>query len=366
MRILEACFSPSLGGLELYCLDIAGHLQRRGHEVTLWLTRGSKMASRHHEADLPVRLFRDPLRIDPAFVLKARRLIREGQFDVLHLHRSRDLGAFAWLKSPPRLLTLHMYSRLPKRDLYHQFIYHRLDRLLTISQMMQQTVLRTLPVKPEKVQTLYHGVDVEGLRSRAGNPLQTRQRLGIPPEVFLVGLVGRLEPMKGQEVLLKAIGHIYQRFPRLHAVLVGATDAAVPGYDQSLRDLARNLDISDRVHFAGFQVDTAPIFAALDLFVLASEQEAFGLVLLEAMAQEVAVIATNAGGVPEIVQDGINGRLTPYGDDLALAEALSSLMEEEAQRHRLARAGFHTVCEKFTLARHLEGLETHFADVIRA
>jgi glycosyltransferase involved in cell wall biosynthesis len=366
MRILEACFSPSLGGLELYCLNIAAQLQRRGHEVTLWLTRDSKMAKSPLASDLSVKLFREPGRIDPIFAFHAGRLIREHQYEILHLHRSKDLSTFALLKSPPRLMTLHMYSRLSKRDLYHRLIYRRLDRLLTITEMMRGTVLRTLPVKPDRVQTLYHGVDIEELKSSAGDLEQTRQRFGIPPEAFLVGLVGRLEPMKGQEVLLKAIVRLYQRYPRLHAILVGGLSTAFLGYDNYLADLARELNVSDRIHIAGFQTDTAPIFAALDLFVLASEQESFGLVLLEAMAQGVAVIATEAGGVAEIIQDSAEGLLTSYGDDLALAEAISRLMDDDALRRRLALAGYHTICEKFCLARHLDGLEAHFTSIVKA
>lgn len=366
MRILEACFSSSLGGLELYCLDVARHLRRRGHDVTLWLTRGSKMAQHPLAAEVPTRLFANPGRVNPLFAWQAGRLIREQRFEVLHLHRSLDLGTFAPVRRLARLLTLHIEPALSKRDLYHRWAYRRLNRVLAISQAMMLQARENMPVKPEAVSVLYHGIDVDDLVSRRGDPQAFRAALKLPADAFLAGMIGRLDPQKGQETLLKACARISQHFPRLHVMIAGEPTQGTRGYGRYLADLANQLGIAGHTHFVGFQVDTAPVYAGLDLFVLASHGESFGLVVLEAMAQSLPVIATNAGGVPEIITDGSNGLLVPPQDEAALARALDRMIRDEELRRRLAQAGFRTVCDRFSLARHLDGLEEHFNRIIGA
>jgi len=371
MRILEVCFSPSLGGLELYCLNTAQRLAARGHEVSLWLTQGSRMAEHAlagrpvremaGEAPLPytLRLSKAPGYVHPWFTLKARRLIREQDIQVIHLHRSQELALFAPINIP-KVLTLQIQSSLPKRDLWHRWVYSKVDRILTISELMRDLALKTLPVRSDKVHVLYYGVPADDLYSQRGDPQETRHRFGIPADAFLIGLVGRLEESKGQALLLKAFAQVYQRFPQAHLLLAGDPPPEHAGYDQELKSLAADLGVAERVHFIGFQADTAPIFAALDLCVLASKQEAFGVVLLEAMAQGVSIIATRAGGVPEVIQDGVNGLLVKPEDSAELAGAIERLISDAEGRRRLGKAGFRIVREKFGLERHLQALEEQF------
>jgi len=379
MHILEVCFSPSLGGLELYCLNIAARLRQRGHEVSLWLAEGSRMArcaSKESGAGpqggslwsqarpLPRDLFKPPGYINPYFTLRAKRLIRERGIDIIHLHRSQDLALFAPL-NVPKVLTLQIQSSLPKRDLWHRWVYSRVDRILTITYLMRDLALKTLPVNPDKIHALHYGIAADELYAKRGDPKETRRRFGIPEDAFLIGLVGRLEISKGQEVLLRAFAHIHQKYPQARLLFVGDPPPEHSGYDQDLQNLARDLGMAERVHFIGFQAVTPPIFAALDLFVLASRQEAFGLVLLEAMAQGVPIIATRAGGVPEVIENGVNGMLVNPGDAAELAGAIERLTGDAELRGRLGGAGFRVVRERFGIEMHMIALERHFEEVIQ-
>jgi glycosyltransferase involved in cell wall biosynthesis len=364
MRILEACFSPALGGLELYCLNISRRLKSRGHEVHLWLARNSRMQDHPLAAGLEPVAFDAPGYVNPRFTRNAARFIRDQRIQIIHLHRAQDLAVFAPLRSVYRILTLQIDSALPKRDLWHRWVYGRLDLLLAITERIRQRAIRALPISPDRVHTLYYGIDADEFFSRRMNPEQTRGMLGIREEDLVIGLVGRLEASKGQDVLLEAFARIYADFPRAHLIFAGNPPPEHAGYDVQLKQKARALQVIDRCHFIGFQADTAPIFAALDVAVLASRQEAFGLVLLEAMAMGVPIIATAAGGVPEIIQDGKNGLLVPPGDAQALAEALRRLLKSEGLREQLARNGSRVVREKFALKDHLENLERHFHDLI--
>lgn len=371
MNILEVCFSPSLGGLELYCLNTAARLQQRGHEVSLWLAEGSRMAGQAQTgggsppAGGPLYCsFKPPGYINPFFTLEAKKLINERGIEVVHLHRSQDLALFAPI-NVPKVFTLQIQSSLPKRDLWHRWTYSRVDRILTISELMREQAVKTLPVDPDKVHTLYYGIAADELSARRGDPGETRRKFGVPEDAFLIGLVGRLEESKGQAVLLKAFARICQKFPQAQLIFAGDPPPEREGYDQELKSLAAELGVAQRVHFIGFQAETAPVFAALDLCVLASKQEAFGLVLLEAMAQGKPIIATRAGGVPEVIQDGVNGLLVNPEDPAELAGAMERLMQDADLRERLGAEGFRIVRERFSLDAHLRALEGHLNEIIK-
>ncbi len=158
------------------------------------------------------------------------------------------------------------------------------------------------------------------------------------------GSVGRLSPEKGQGWLLEALAILIHKGQDLHAVLVGE--------GRSLRDLqnqARRLGIVERVHFTGTRRDVRDWLVHFDLFVLPSEWEGISLALLEAMASGLPVIASNTGGTPEIVQDGVTGLLVPPRDPKSLAEAMQRLLEDPLLRNRIGLAGRARVMESFSI-----------------
>ncbi|MFH1861644.1 MAG: glycosyltransferase family 4 protein [bacterium] len=364
MTILEACFSPALGGLELYCLNTARQLQQRGHKVLLWLRKNARMSKHPLAQEVGCQTFREPGYLAPLFSFRAQRLIQRENVEVIHLHRSRDLASFALLNAP-KLLTLQIESSLKKRDALHRFVYARVNLILTITDRMRKLACQTLPVEPERIQTLHYGIDADRIQQASGDPATTRQRLGIPMDAFVVGLLGRLEPSKGQHILLQALQQLDAAYPQLHVLIVGEAPPEKPNYDQILRQQAANLNVTDRVHFIDFQPQPEPIYAILDAFVLASKKESFGLVLLEAMAAGVPIIATEAGGVPEIIENGVNGLLIPPEDPDALAQQLRTLIEDSDLRCRLTTNGKRIVIERFNIERHLNALEAHFREIIR-
>lgn len=318
----------------------------------------SRQLNAHH--------FHEPGYLDPIFCWRAGRIVREAAIDVIHLHRSRDLASLSLLKRIPMVLTLQIESKFRKKDPYHRFVYSRLDRVLTITERMRGFALKALPVEADRIRTLHYGMDVHGFQQGRGDPLSFRRQLGIPEGAMVIGLVGRLEPSKGQDILIRALATLKGEFPDIHLLLPGEPPCEAKGYDRELRRLASTLGLDDEVHFIGFQANIAAVYAALDICVLASRKESFGLVLLEAMAMGVPLVATAAGGVPEIIEDGMSGLLVPPGDPEALAYAIRRLIQDPEQRQRLSRAGQNLVATKFNLDGHLDALERHFEGVIAA
>ena len=173
--------------------------------------------------------------------------------------------------------------------------------------------------------------------------------LDLPTDVPIVGLVGRMEPWKGQDRMLSAQALLRERGHRMHMVMVGGDAYDIsPDYARSLPGLAERLGLAGAVTMTGQVPDAGPYIERMDILVNASDCEPFGIVLLEGMARGVAVVAVDAGGPAEYVEDGRTGVLARSGDPHALADALEPLLASPALRHALGEAGRERFVEEFT------------------
>lgn len=189
-----------------------------------------------------------------------------------------------------------------------------------------------------RVELVQPGVDTAAIAGRAGSGDAVREQLGWQGRP-VVGIVGRLQEWKGQNVFLRAAAQVAARHSEATFAVVGGAVLGWEGdYPERLRRLASELGIADRVHFAGHQDDVYPWFDACDIVVHASFGEPFGLVLVEAMALGKPLVATAAGGPTEIVEDGESGLLVPPGDHEAMATAISRLLDDEGLRQRMGAA----------------------------
>jgi glycosyltransferase involved in cell wall biosynthesis len=180
------------------------------------------------------------------------------------------------------------------------------------------------------------------------DPVAVRLGAGLPANVPLVGCFGRLTEWKGQAVLLDALA----RLPGVHAALVGGPLFGESSYEAALRRQAERLGVAKRVHFLGHRDDVAALMRAMDVVVHTSTKfEPFGRVIVEGMLSERPVVATKIGGVPELVEDGVNGLLVPPKDPAALAAALDRVITDGALADRLAAAGRERALRSFTLDR---------------
>ena len=147
-------------------------------------------------------------------------------------------------------------------------------------------------------------------------------------------------------------------------MIIGAETIGQFGYTEYLKKLVDELALTNNVIFTGFHENVYKITSALDIIVLATKKETFGLSLIECMAQEIAPIGTDAGGVPEIIVSGINGILVPPLDEEKLSKALKKLIIDEDFRKRISRNARETIQHKFRLKNHLHDLEKIFYQVI--
>ena len=205
-------------------------------------------------------------------------------------------------------------------------------------------------IPEERITTVHNGIPLDRYRRSSSTLLRDQLRLG--PGEPLFGLVGRVTPWKGQDLFIRiAAEWARQGRPGRFAVIGRAFNEDGP-FEASLRDAVRHHGLEGRVHFVAFQADIAATLSQLDVLLHCSTKpEPFGRVVIEAMAVGVPVIGARAGGVPEILTDGVDGLLATPGNVGDYLRRLTALMDAPALRASLAGAGRRTVEQRFTLER---------------
>lgn len=364
MKIIQSCGSASWGGLEMQTVRIAAALAARGHRVTMLCVGGSTLHRQAVEAGLTAApLLGGPGGKAGAALRIAARLRRE-TWEVIHTHLSSDLGALVpgirLARWPGRLLlTKRMGSSISKKDILHRLLYRRVDNIFAISEYIRRNVLDTCPVNPEKVRLMHNALSLEHYRPELYERREIRRELGVDPKALLVGIIGRLTPKKGHREFLQAAEILVQRYPdRLTFLVVGGASHEEEAYEQEIRRMVAGNDlIRPRVFFSGFRSDIPRMLAAIDLLAFPSHKEAFGTTLLEALAMGVPVVASNSGGVPDIVEPDVSGILVPPQDGHALAAGLQQLIDDPDLRRRLAQTGRELVERRFRFEDYIDRLE---------
>jgi glycosyltransferase involved in cell wall biosynthesis len=184
-------------------------------------------------------------------------------------------------------------------------------------------------------------------------------------EVPLIGIVGRISPWKGQHIFLRAAAAVRERFPRARFQIIGSALFDEAEYEKEVRALAVTLGLSEVVEFTGFRPDVGAMIAQLDVLAHASTTgEPFGQVVAEGMISGKPVVATRGGGVPEIIQDGISGRLVPMDDAPALAAAIIWLLENPSQAKQIATAGRQRILSFFMIEHTAEKVEKIYQELL--
>jgi glycosyltransferase involved in cell wall biosynthesis len=240
----------------------------------------------------------------------------------------------------------HGFTRFNrKRRLICRFLGCLTDLSLTVSQGVKDYLLKEIGLNPAKVRVVPNGVDLARIDAARPGP-EVRRDLGLPEEVPVVGLVGRLDHWgKGHKELFTALAQLKERWP-CQALIVGGGRRM-----EEIKQAAADLGLAGEVHFLGARQDVPDLLQAMDIFVLPSYSEGVSLALLEAMAAGLPVIATAVGGTPEAVTDGVTGLLIPSRDAGALAEALERLLSDPALAKNLGENARKAVAEKFSLER---------------
>jgi glycosyltransferase involved in cell wall biosynthesis len=348
----------SYGGSLVDLLNIVSHLDKARYVPTVLLSCGNEPLPRFHRlgvetACLPLPAIRKgkSLPFIPSAILRMRQLLRAKGISLVHVNDADD-AAIASLAC--RLAGIPCIVHMRSEMVPGKFRKLRLqwaDLLIAVSEGVREKAIQGgLP--PEKVVTVRSGIDPR-MATAGGEGLKVRREHGVPPETFLLGSVGNIAPVKGYDILIRAVAKARQDIDDLACLILGANDH---GLRAELERLGESLGLDGRLIFVGFREQVFPYLDAMDLFVLPSVDEGFGIVLLEAMSVGKPVVATAVAGPLEIVEDGLSGLLVPPRDPEALSKALVELLKDPRRRASMGKRGRERVEALFSLDSQMRSL----------
>lgn len=287
--------------------------------------------------------------IDLAAAWRLATVLRDVNPDVVHAHDPHGVAAAVGalsIGSPARRPVLVAARRVDfhlKTNSFSRWKYRQVDCFVCASHAIR-TMLLGDGIPAERTVTVHEGVDIERVASvPAARPHET---YWFPPEAPVVGNIAALVPHKGQKYLVDAASVVVKEIPRARFLILGEGELR-----HALEEQIRHLHLGQHVLLGGFRTDVLGLLKAFDLFVMSSVTEGLGTSLLDAMAAGKPVVATRAGGIPEVVEDGVTGLLVPPRDARTLAEAILDLLRDDNRRRRMGEAGLARARERFTVER---------------
>jgi glycosyltransferase involved in cell wall biosynthesis len=350
--------SLEVGGAERHVVDLAVALRRKGHGVTVACSATGGLSDLLDGANVPVRVLLDRLvkrRVSVTYARGLRRLVREQRFDLVHAHIYASAAASALATvgtGVPLVVTEHTEGAWQGRHarLLSRLIYRRARSVIAVSSPIRGRLLERDGVPPEKISFIPNAViSASGRKPGTTSTLPDERREGP-----LVGVVARLQPEKGVANFLKAAARVSAACPAARFLVVGDG----PLREELLR-LADRLGLRERVRFLGHRADARELVGLLDVLVVPSLTEGTPLIVLEAMAAGVPLVASAVGGVTDQVRHGKEGLLIPPGDATALGDALLELLQDPDRAHRLGEAGRRRADSVFShaaMVRKIEGV----------
>lgn len=361
----------AVGGTERVVWELATRLSKSRWEVEVWLSPGSgvdPLAVELEARDIPVRRVPEVTsRWDLRTMLRTWKLLRRVQPDLLHVHHvwpaaDRYLASIADAAGVPHLvITEHIVGEshsaaqraLKRREL------DGADAVTAVSGAVAESLRADYGLDPVRVKVVPNGADPPDEEAERPAMRRYRESLGAGMLRPLWACVGRLERQKGQDVLLEALALLRRR--GIDFVCAFAGDGSLRESLESRRDA---LGLGAHARFLGQLEDPAPLLAAADAVVLPSRWEGLPLVVLEALARGRPVVASAVGGIPEVIEDGVEGRLVPPDDAPALAAALEDFFRRSDVAQQMGRRGARLIQERYTWPRVVESFEAVYDEVM--
>jgi glycosyltransferase involved in cell wall biosynthesis len=350
MRILQLCLSPDFGGLEIHVKDFTVWLKEHtDHIPFLAVQDGTRLYKSLMDIQIEIFTLNSKAGHLPFFsALKLANFIKYHAIDIVHVHWKFDMALAAlcrvYLKNNFSLIhTRHMSLPAKKNDIYHRFLYRSLNRFIATTRRIETQALQNLPITAEKIRQIYLGI-MPPPKISSGRRKELIQKYNLD-NLFRVGLFGRICEFKGQHLLLEALAILKQKKIQLAAMIVG--EVMELDYLKKLKQYLNARQLQDQVIFLDFVNNPTELMQCIDVMVLTTKRETFGLVLIEGMHVGVPLIGADSGGVPEIIEHESNGLLFESGKADSLAQALMRLYQDKELRNNMIRTGFNIAREKF-------------------
>lgn len=345
------------GGAEQLVIDFARYIDKKKYEpMVCCLTKGGQGVEKLKSLGIPVFVLYKKSKIDFPILFKLIALIRREKISIVHTHMftSNMWGrVVAILCRVPVIISQEHAIDYWKNKL-HIFIDYFLsfftDKIIVVSQAVG-LFIKNEGVNPEKIAVIYNGIDLDRFNIEI-DIHQKKRELGLNVDLPVVGTVGRLCKEKGYEYFLQAAAEILKKKFDTQFLIVGDGELK-----KELEDYAFILGINRNLIFVGECNAISEIVKTLDVFLLSSIYEGFGIVVLEAFACGVPVVATNVGGVGEVITDGIDGFLVPSKDIRKMAEKVIFLLENPEKAREMGIAGQKKTRKNFGISLTVKKIE---------
>jgi glycosyltransferase involved in cell wall biosynthesis len=337
------------GGAKQVAYLLSG-LQQQGVESRLVCPVGSAIGQA--VGDAVARVYEVPMRgdLDLSFIPRLRSVIRQAEPDLIHLHSRRGadiLGGIAGRWCGVKTVLSRRVDN-PEPPFLVKWKYRLYDRVIAISQGIADVLLEE-GVPSEKLACVRSAVNVEAYQQSCDRAW-FRQQFDLPEEALVMATVAQLIPRKGHRYLLQAMPGLVKNYPNLRWLIFGKGPL-----HEDLRKQINQQGLQSYVQLAGFRDDLASIYPCLDLLVHPALMEGLGIALLQAASAGLPIVAVDAGGMPEVVEDGVNGRLVPPGSVEVLGDTVDQLLSNRSLRRQMGESGRERMRSCFSVEQMVEG-----------
>ncbi|MCI0621685.1 MAG: TIGR03088 family PEP-CTERM/XrtA system glycosyltransferase [Acidobacteria bacterium] len=367
VKIVHVLHSFDVGGLENGVVNLINHLDEEKYaHVVCCLTRAGRLVGRLQRKDVEIIELGKTGGHDWRLPLRLARLFKSLQPQIVHTRNWGTIDGIpaAWLSKVPVIVHGEHGRTMTevngdhfKRTLLRRALAPLVDRFVTVSAELANWLREEVRVHPAKIRRICNGVDLKRF-SEAVDKSRIRGELGLDLDAFVVGTVGRLDPIKDQGALVEATAWLSPRFPLLRLVIVGNG----PCYDH-LDQLRKRLGLEKQVLLLGEQDDVPRLMQSFDVFALPSLFEGISNTLLEAMASGLPVIATRVGGNVELVEDQITGMLIAKQDLPVFVACLEAYLSNHGLVKLHSKAARHRAEKRFGLTRMIDDYDRLYSEL---
>ena len=348
MRILHLNTHVNLGGIASYILNLSDALGKKGAECIVASGGGDleeefvKRGITHKKLDIRTKSSLSPKILKSVFTLT--KIVKRDKIDIIHAHtRVSQIAASLTgrITGVRYVTTCHGFFKTRLRKVFDTWGV----KVIAISEPVRRHLKDDLGVDEKRIALIYNGVDVKRFLQE-----YSREEIDLIKRSYglkggpVVGTIGRLSPVKGQKFFIEAMKDVIAKSPDVEGIVVGDGPE-----ENALKDLARSLGIEGHVHFFKSDPDTYKYLSVMDVFVFPSIKEGLGMALLEALVAKRPCVASDIGGISDVIKNGFNGLLVPVGDVSAITGAVLHLLEDESLKKKIGANGRNTVSERFSI-----------------
>jgi|LSQX01.3.fsa_nt_gb glycosyltransferase involved in cell wall biosynthesis len=364
IKVMQVLSDTNIGGAGKWILNLLEYINKKEFDISVAIPRGSLLKKElEKQGALIIEI---PGKGDSTFEASAVRYLykyfKENKIDIVHSHASmsaRIAGKLAGVKSI--VYTRHcMESKTEGRigKLANKTInMHLSNKVVAVSKSVKENLILS-GVPEHRIELIYNGVKPLNLNSEEKNQL-VKANMGIEENEVVVGIVARLEEIKGHKYFIKAAHKVLKENPSVKFIIVGSGSL-----EDDLKKLTSELGINNKVIFTGHLEDTTDIVNIMDINVLSSLSEALSLSLIEAMSLGKPCITTKTGGNPEVITGGLSGMLVSVKDEEALANSMLNLINNKDLREVMGKKGKEVMLDKFTVKGMTKKIENLYRNLI--